>query len=49
MKVLVIGGTKFIGRATVSELSDRGHEVVVANRGTRPEHPDAARTIQTCT
>ncbi len=45
MKVLLIGGTKFIGRAAVSDLAARGYEVVVMNRGTRPDHPDAARTI----
>ena len=45
MKVLMIGGTKFIGRAAVSDLAARGYEVVVMNRGTWPEHPDAARSI----
>ena len=32
-RVLVIGGTSFIGRATVSALLSRGHDVTVCNRG----------------
>ncbi|MGM0718267.1 MAG: NAD-dependent epimerase/dehydratase family protein [Halobacteriota archaeon] len=31
---LVIGGTRFIGRYTVSELLDAGYEVTIFNRGT---------------
>ncbi len=33
MKVLIIGGTRFIGKAVASLLSDRGHEVILFNRG----------------
>jgi len=33
MKVLVIGGTVFIGRAVVSELVEAGHDVCVVHRG----------------
>jgi len=33
MKVLVIGGTVFIGRAVVDELVEAGHEVCVVHRG----------------
>src|SRR3954469_11977140 len=33
MRVLVIGGTKFIGRRIVSELVARGDEVLVVHRG----------------
>ncbi len=36
MRVLVIGGTRFIGRATVPELLRRGHEVTVFHRGRSP-------------
>ncbi len=36
MRVLVIGGTRFIGRATVSELLRRGHQVTVFHRGQSP-------------
>jgi nucleoside-diphosphate-sugar epimerase len=38
MRVLVLGGTRFIGRAIVDELLAAGHEVLVAHRGqTEPE------------
>lgn len=38
MRVLVIGGTSFIGRATVERLVERGHEVTLLNRGqTNPD------------
>jgi nucleoside-diphosphate-sugar epimerase len=33
LKVLVIGGTRFIGAAAVAELSSMGHEVTVYHRG----------------
>mmetsp|Transcript_76214 Transcript_76214/g.176831 ORF Transcript_76214/g.176831 Transcript_76214/m.176831 type:complete len:655 (+) Transcript_76214:58-2022(+) len=33
MKVLVIGGTQFMGRLTVEALLKSGHEVVLLNRG----------------
>lgn len=36
MRVLVIGGTRFIGRATIPELRDRGHEVTILHRGQTP-------------
>lgn len=35
MKVLVIGGTRFIGRGTVERLLERGHDVTIFNRGTK--------------
>jgi 2'-hydroxyisoflavone reductase len=35
MKVLVMGGTRFMGLAAVLELLQCGHEVTVFNRGTR--------------
>lgn len=34
MRVLVVGGTKFIGRRIVEELAARGDEVMVVHRGT---------------
>jgi 2'-hydroxyisoflavone reductase len=38
VKLLVLGGTKFLGRAVVDEALDRGHEVTLFNRGrTNPE------------
>ncbi len=33
MRVLILGGTRFIGPFVVRELARRGHEVVVFNRG----------------
>ena len=38
MKILVLGGTKFLGRATVEAALERGHDVTLFNRGeTNPE------------
>ena len=42
MKVLVIGGTLFIGRSLVSELLKAGHDVTVMHR--KPEH-DLGRKV----
>ena len=33
MRVMVLGGTRFIGSAIVEELSDAGHELLIAHRG----------------
>jgi 2'-hydroxyisoflavone reductase len=50
MKLLVLGGTRFLGRAAVEEALRRGHEVTLFNRGrTNPdlfpgtEHPHGDR------
>ncbi len=45
MRLLVLGGTKFLGRAVVEEALARGHEVTLFNRGrTNPElFPDAEK------
>ncbi len=38
MRVLILGGTKFLGRWLVSELLQRGHEITLFNRGlTNPQ------------
>jgi nucleoside-diphosphate-sugar epimerase len=39
MKVLVLGGTRFMGRYVARALLDSGWEVTVANRGTRTAMP----------
>ena len=36
MKIIVAGGTGFIGHALVEELARQGHEVVVWPAGLRP-------------
>lgn len=41
MNVLVIGGTRFIGRATVERLVAAGHRVTLFNRGRAPGEPPA--------
>ena len=45
MRLLVLGGTKFLGRATVEAALARGHEVTLFNRGeTNPElFPEAEK------
>jgi 2'-hydroxyisoflavone reductase len=45
VKILVLGGTKFLGRAAVEAALDRGHEVTLFNRGeTNPElFPDVEK------
>jgi nucleoside-diphosphate-sugar epimerase len=43
MRVLVLGGTRFIGAAIVEELHDAGHELLVVHRGEHePDDPPAA-------
>ena len=45
MRLLVLGGTKFLGRAAVEVALARGHEVTLFNRGeTNPElFPEAKK------
>jgi 2'-hydroxyisoflavone reductase len=45
LKLLVLGGTRFLGRAAVEAALERGHEVTLFNRGeTNPElFPEAER------
>ena len=45
MKILVLGGTRFLGRAAVQAALERGHEVTLFNRGeTNPElFPDTEK------
>src|SRR3712207_3141738 len=47
MRILVIGGTGFIGRFLVPQLGGRGHEVAVLPRpGSAKRLPDGARPIR---
>jgi 2'-hydroxyisoflavone reductase len=39
MKLLVLGGTGFVGRTVVEEALTRGHQITVLNRGHRPPPP----------
>jgi 2'-hydroxyisoflavone reductase len=45
MKVLVLGGTQFVGHAVVVDALARGWDVTVANRGISGESPPGARTV----
>ena len=38
MKILVIGGTRYIGIHMVNKLLEQGHEVTIATRGKTPEN-----------
>jgi 2'-hydroxyisoflavone reductase len=41
MRILVLGGTAFVGRHIVEEALRRGHDVTTFNRGlTAPDHPE---------
>ena len=47
MRILVLGGTQFLGRHTVEAALARGHDVTMFNRGqTRPElFPDVEKLV----
>lgn len=45
MRILVLGGTVFLGRATAAEAVRRGHEVVCAARGESGSAPDGATHV----
>ena len=44
-KVLVLGGSYFVGRKLVEFLAERGYAVTVLNRGTRPLSVDGVQQI----
>ncbi|MFG2147062.1 NAD-dependent epimerase/dehydratase family protein [Streptomyces sp. NPDC048696] len=44
MKLLILGGTEFVGRAVAEAALARGHEVTVFHRG-RHEAPDGVRAL----
>ena len=41
MKLLILGGTRFVGRHLVTAALERNHEITLFNRG---KHPSAALT-----
>ena len=45
MRILVIGGTRFIGIYLVRQLVEQGHEVVLLNRGNHPSPVEGLETI----
>jgi nucleoside-diphosphate-sugar epimerase len=45
MKILVLGGTRFVGRAIVADAVERGWEVSAVHRGITGEVPDAVTPI----
>lgn len=45
MKILIIGGTRFLGRHLVNSARARGHEVTLFNRG--KTNPDLFRKVKT--
>lgn len=45
MKLLVLGGTRFVGRALVCDALDRGWEVTAVNRGVTGSLPDGVRHL----
>jgi nucleoside-diphosphate-sugar epimerase len=45
MRLLVLGGTHFLGRHVVSAAVDRGHEVATFTRGVSGEPPEGVRAL----
>ncbi|MBB4763370.1 NAD-dependent epimerase/dehydratase family protein [Amorphoplanes digitatis] len=45
MRLLVLGGTGFVGRAVVDEARTRGHHITVLNRGHQPAPPGTTALI----
>jgi nucleoside-diphosphate-sugar epimerase len=46
MKILIMGGTRFIGVSLTKILVEQGHEVVLFNRGNKPAPVSGVRQIQ---
>lgn len=46
MKLLIIGGTRFVGRHLVAAALERGHEVTLFNRGSQSSPFAGVETIR---
>ena len=46
MKILILGGTAFLGRAVATGASARGHDVTCAARGTTSLPPESCRFVR---
>src|SRR5690242_4787649 len=46
MRLLVLGGTHFLGRHVVTAALDRGHEVATFTRGVSGAPPEGARALR---
>ncbi len=46
MRILVLGGTRFLSRAVAAEAARRGHDVVCACRGISGDVPDGAALVR---
>lgn len=46
MRILVLGGSVFLSKATAAEAVRRGHDVVCANRGRSGEVPQGAGFVR---
>jgi nucleoside-diphosphate-sugar epimerase len=46
MRILIMGGTRFIGVSLTKILVDQGHEVVLFNRGNKPAPVDGVEQIK---
>ena len=45
MKILVMGGTRFVGKPLVARLQDQGHALTLFTRGRLPS-PEGVESIQ---
>src|ERR671917_2239373 len=45
MRLLVLGGTHFLGRHVVTAALDRGHDVATFTRGVSGEPPEGAQAL----
>lgn len=46
MKLLILGGTRFIGRVLAEQAHQRGHDVLIFNRGRTGVDPEGAEVVR---